>query len=244
MFLPLILASGSTSIPCVNDDTLTPTYNSPITIPTNPRNGLPLYGNIPGSDQLKYPGESYEQCLEWFESPTNFEYQHQSRGFYHRDHIPQHLNELFMKEQIKQFNKTVERLIIQRILPAPYSKTVGWNAPMFVGNLDADSWNYWLSTHSCPPTTVKEYKHKVPDREGKRSETFYSIGWEGGKYPILSTPHWYMTKWTEQNYWYIMYRGVVKTIYFVRNRFSDNVRVKFMYETHRYDSHYKRWEYC
>jgi len=44
-----------------------------------------------------------------FDFPTDFEYQHQSRGFYQWDHIPHDLNIFLMDEQIKQFNKTVER---------------------------------------------------------------------------------------------------------------------------------------
>jgi len=244
MHLTQILLSGSTSIPNVDDVAFTPAYNSTVPELSNLQNGLPMYGHIPGSITITNPGDTHEDGLKWFESPTDFEYQHQSRGFYHRNHIPKNLFKFLLEEQIQQFNKNVERLIIQRILPAPYSKSVGWSSPMFVGNLDTPCWNYWISTHNCIPTIQKQHKYKYPDHEGKRDEIFCTIGWEGGSYPNLATPHWYFTKWVEQGYQYKIYRGVVKSIYFVYNHYSDNVRVKFTYETHRYDPHYRRWEYC
>jgi len=177
---------------------------------TNPRSGLPTYGHL--NNNRLTPGNTYEESLTWFDSPTDFEYEHQSRGFYHRDHIPFALKQYILEEELRRFNKTIERLVIQRCLPGPYKKEVGWNFPLVVGVVDGELWHLWVASHSSPPKCNKEYRHMYPDHAGPRSEIFYQVGWDDGlHYPDLATPNWYFTKWYCDG---IVHRGVVNKIFF------------------------------
>jgi len=246
MDLSSILTSGSCNIPYV----LEPSTNSRLdfennntTEPKNPRNGLPLYGHVPGSTTKYNPGTTYDEVQQWFKTPSDFEYQHQSRGFYHYENIPEDLKILFTNEKIKHFNKTAERLIIQRCLPAPYSKEVGWTYPLYVGSMDDHTWSHWIASHVDPPTYVKGYTRKYPDHDGKKIPVFFScVGWESGKFPTLVTPHWYFTKWCE-NEWRI-HRAAVNSVFFIHNRYSEIVRVKFTYNTQQFNVLTNMWEYC
>jgi len=217
-----------------------PSNSENVQRPTNPHSGLPMYGNI-GVNGL-FPGDTYQDALNWFDSPTDFEYEHQARGFYHRDHIPLPFRHLILDEEMLRFNKTIERLVIQRCLPGPYKKEVGWTSSLVVGVVDGELWHHWVSSHSTPPPYNKKYKHTYPDKAGSRSEIFYQVGWNDGlNYPDLATLNWYFTKWYCDG---IVYRGVVNKIFFIRNRFSDQVRVQFTYDTHRYDGGLVKWVHC
>jgi len=127
-----------------------------------------------------------------------------------------------------------------RALPY-HKKDVGATSRMIVADMDLDLWNYWISTHENPPSFRKKRKVKYADHGFKRQEEVERIGWKGGQYPTLASSLWYLKKWADLSTG-VLHRALIKEISFIRNRWTEMVRVEFSYETWFYDDTQEDWK--
>jgi hypothetical protein len=185
------------------------------------------------------PGTSLRERIDWFQNGVTYEHPHQRSLNIRNEPPPLFLYRLNL--DLEEKKKTMERLIIARCLPAPYRKDVGKGYPMYLTEMDKTLWDYFLSKQDDKPVLDKLRSQSYPDRGYKRKEQLHYVEWKNGVHPTLSTPQWFLIKWSEEGR---VYRAYVSSILFVRNGWTGMVRVEFTYWTWVFDPLSQLWEHC
>jgi len=155
----------------------------------NRHSSLPLYyGGTPRG--------SLQDHINWFNSPSGFEFPLETRTPFTRT-----TNVLLLLFQLRcecrEKMMTIERLVTSRCLPAPFRKDVGIKSNMFVSQMDKQLWEYFLSEQNIPAPINKKYNRSHTDHGFSREDYFHRVSWSDGTHPTLNTPHWYFLKWFE-----------------------------------------------
>jgi len=170
--------------------------------------------------------QTEEDRLSWFNDPHTFEDQEVTRKRKREDDDNQILRGLRLFMECQEKARSIERLIVKRVLPTPYRKQVGKQSHMYVAEMDDILWNYFISNNPVQPTINSKYAHSYPDHGFWRREEFHRVGWINGNLPYLHNPHWFLTKWYEDG---LVYKAYVYEVFLIRNGFSGMIRCEYQY---------------
>jgi len=201
------------------------------------RNLTPYFPSQPDRSNL-------QNSTAWFNDPNSFEMPNQTRRYddYFIGGALQDVLKYFSlrKEELEQ---NIEKCIAFRSLPG-FKKEITGRSKMAVGAVSSQFWHWWISEKkkSCIAQYDTKKKFKLPNHIGRKEHHHkHYVGWLGPSLPALQTPYWWFIKWCDLDG--VLYRCQITNITFVRNSWTGQVTVEYIYNLWIWNDDSKIWQF-
>jgi len=154
------------------------------------------------------------------------------------------INTWYYNRRVYEVNTMIMRQILMRCLPK-FRHQVGQGTKMYIIQMDEELWRYWkwVMNSILPCTKNKTRIQRYPDFGCKRDETVETIEWKGTGLPPLDGDGWYRMKTVDPELGCV-YRSEVQWVKFLRNSWTQLIRVEFDYKIEVYHDVEKKWVPC
>jgi len=183
---------------------------------------------------------------DWWDDSNMWEYPHFSRTqwdvlSYPSPEISVDINTWYYNRRVYEVNTMITRQILMRCLPK-FRHQVGQGTKMYIIQMDEELWRYWkwVMNSILPCTKNKTRIQRYPDFGCKRDET---IEWKETGLPPLDGDGWYRMKTVDPELGCV-YRSEVQWVKFLRDSWTQLIRVEFDYKIEVYHDVEKKWVPC
>jgi len=89
---------------------------------------------------------------------------------------------------------------------------------------------------------IKKKNFKLPDHNGRKEVHHkHYVGWLGPSLPPLQTPFWWFMKWSDLNG--ELFRCQITNLTFVRNSWTGQVHVEYVYNLWHWNEELRVWQF-